>query len=318
MVRGAAPPASRIVEPTPACRSLAVVGASAISAGLAGMRPAVSTIGNPLAVHRGVGEGLDRDESGLGAGDAHVKEPGDVSGLPPRRWTPRSPGRSRLAVLAVEGRPAARSGRTAPGCATALEIPAENVSAASTPSTPATAPTIAGRTGTAAGRAPARARSWRRRWRAPAGPPGPRPRPRGTCGRGAGGPARRVVHAMAAVGGQSRAARRRPSRCRARASRRRSPGAVLEGGGADRHPAGGDDRGGHAQRGAGDRGQRWRERDGRRRLPPGQPHGSQHEQFRHRGGGVPGHGSGRRGSGRRAAPRARTRAGRPPRTRSPS
>src|SRR5580704_7152458 len=35
------------------------------------------------------------------------------------------------------------------GLATASEIPAENVSAASTPSTPATAPTIAGRTGTA-------------------------------------------------------------------------------------------------------------------------------------------------------------------------
>ena len=48
MVRVAGPPSSRIAEPTPACSSRAVVGASAISPGLAGIRPAVSTMGTRL------------------------------------------------------------------------------------------------------------------------------------------------------------------------------------------------------------------------------------------------------------------------------
>ena len=43
-----APPVSRIVEPVTARSSRAVVGASAISFGVAGMRPAVRTTGSRL------------------------------------------------------------------------------------------------------------------------------------------------------------------------------------------------------------------------------------------------------------------------------
>ena len=45
MTRAAGPPVSRMADPTLACSSRAVVGASAICSGLAGIRPAVSTTG---------------------------------------------------------------------------------------------------------------------------------------------------------------------------------------------------------------------------------------------------------------------------------
>ncbi len=45
MVRAVGPPLSRSADPTPACSNRAVVGARAISAGPAGMRPPVSTTG---------------------------------------------------------------------------------------------------------------------------------------------------------------------------------------------------------------------------------------------------------------------------------
>ena len=48
MARGTVPPVSRTTEPVAACSSVAVVGASTISSGAAGMRPPVSTTGTGL------------------------------------------------------------------------------------------------------------------------------------------------------------------------------------------------------------------------------------------------------------------------------
>ena len=155
-------------------------------------------------------------------------------------------------------------------------MPAENVSAASTPSTPATAPAIAGRTGTAA-----RPRPGSSAKRAPtmAGTGRPARAPAATAGdlrARAAGPARKAVHAMAAVAASTSSTDDGPAGAEHQPVGADPRARFREGGGADRHPVGGDDRGGHAQGGAGDRGQPGRERGGRRRLRAGQPHRPQH------------------------------------------
>ena len=244
--------------------------------------------GHLLAVHRGVGVALDRHAARLGAGDAQVEEAGDVA--VGRRGTGRGAGRGEvLAVHAVErgelpGLPESRRVGDGVGDAggerqrgqhaehagdRARDRRADRDRRAAAPRLEREARADDG------GHRQTRPSPGRDR-RGPAGEgsrPGPQGGPRDGRRRG-----KHEQHGRCPPGAEDQPVRADPGT------------RFHEGGGADRHPVGGDDRGGHAQGGAGGRGQARGERGGRRRLPPGQPHRPQHQQLRHRGGGIPGHG----------------------------
>jgi hypothetical protein len=100
-----------------------------------------------LAGDRVIGVALDRDLAGLGSADARVVDPGNggVGGNGPEYLAGR-------AEVAPDNPRSAVSCQVWPnraGFAAASETPAAKVKAASTPSTPAIAPSKAGRTGTA-------------------------------------------------------------------------------------------------------------------------------------------------------------------------
>src|SRR6185437_9125066 len=147
-VRGPAAPASRTTEPVAACNSLAVVGASTISSAAAGIRPPVSTTGTrlpPTAVEVKLSTETWPD----------CAPPTSASSTPVTSGSAAAARRTRPAagVKSCPDRPRnVSSCQVWPkraGLAAASDTPAANVKAASTPSTPATAPSKAGRTGTA-------------------------------------------------------------------------------------------------------------------------------------------------------------------------
>ena len=267
------PPVSRTVEPVRACSSRAVVGARTISSGARRHPPGREDDGRPFSAHRVVGEALHGNlpacAPAIRASSTPVTSRSAATARSTWRAGPKSCPFWPRNVSSCQVCPK-RSGWVA-----ASATPAEKVKAASTPSTPVTAPGRAGRTGTAERPRPAQARTWRR---SPAGPEGRLAVAAATADRRCG--RRPPPAASAAAAAADPASTRSGAMIQPAPSTSQSasmPGMRLgDRGHADRHPSRGHDRAGDAHACPGRRGQ---DRPGRGRrdgLPAGQAHRLEH------------------------------------------